>query len=287
MRIISFIPTIDFTKYGLRKITAKQFTLTLPVQPKVGSKPSKKKKEQVQPVPPQIEGGEEEDAKSEVSEVSNSSAKTRPRKGQKQQKADIVDDNNSVTFQQDTTDDVKYFCSKCTYKNDNVNMFLRHWSDVHKKSVYACHIDPCMKWYQTSAGLCQHVHGHHAAVLMCEHCGLICLDPFLLQDHEKKHDNASFVCNGCNKSFTRNDDKNRHYKYRCTANPNRFTKCKHCMKAHVFPDVPGAEVGLMSHLAEKHGMKGTYLCVHCHGLFTTQKIIDNHQKKCKKNHPEI
>ena len=33
-------------------------------------------------------------------------------------------------------------------------------------------------------------------------------------------------------------------------------KCKHCIRAHDFPDVPGAEAGLMTHLAEKHGMKG-------------------------------
>ena len=277
----------------MRKITAKQFTQTLPAQLKVGSKPSKKKKEQVQPVPPPIEGGEEdeteeeEDNKSQVSEASNSSTKTRPRKGSKQQKANVVDDNNSRTSQSENTDNIKYFCSKCTYTNDNVNKFLRHWLDVHKKTVYACRIDPCTKWYQTSAGLRQHVHAHHAAALTCEHCGLICLDPFLLQDHEKKHDSASFICNGCNKSFTRNDDKNCHYKYRCTANPNRFTKCKHCIKDHVFPDVAGAEAGLMSHLSEKHGMRGAYLCINCHGLFTTQKIIDNHQKKCKKKHPEI
>ena len=43
----------------------------------------------------------------------------------------------------------------------------------------------------------------------------------------------------------------------------------------------------MTHLAEKHSMKGQYLCVNCHSLFTMQKIIDTHQKKCKKNHPEI
>ena len=292
MLLISFIPAIDFTQYGLRKITARQFILTLPAQLKVDSKPLKKKKEQVQPVPLQIEGGEEEeedeeDTKSQVSEVSNSSAKTRQRKGTKQQKGNVVDDKNSVTSQPESTDDVKYFCSKCAYKNDNVNKFLRHWSDVHQKTVFACRIDPCTKWYQMSAGLRQHVHGHHASVLTCEHCGLICLNPFLLQDHEKKHDNSSFVCIGCNKSFTRNDDKNRHYKYRCTANPNRFTKCKHCLRDKVFPDVLGAEVGLMSHLAEKHGMKGTYLCINCHGLFTTPKNIDTHQKKCKKNHPDL
>ena len=167
MWIISFIPTIDFTAYGLRKITAKQFTQTLPGQLKVGSKPSKKKKEQVEPVPPQIERGEEEDeeeeedTKSQVSEASNSSAKTRPCKGSKQQKADVVDDNNSVTSQPESRDNIKYFCSKCIYTNPNVNKFLQHWSDVHKKTVYACRIDPCMKWYQTSAGLRQHVHAHH------------------------------------------------------------------------------------------------------------------------------
>ena len=96
----------------------------------------------------------------------------------------------------------QYYCSKCSYKIDEVTKFECHWADVHKK-IYVCHIDPCTKWYQTSAGLRQHVHGHHAAVLTSEHCGVICLDPFLLKDHMAKHDNANFVCSGCEKDFRR------------------------------------------------------------------------------------
>ena len=273
----------DFTNYGLRRVTAKQFTQTLPGQTKVVTKKPENKK--LPPQPP-IEDDEEDDNNSQISDASNSSPKTRQHKGQKTQNKDSVDKKNSVTSQQDVTDDFRYYCSKCSYKIDEVTKFECHWADVHKK-IYVCRIDPCTKWYQTSAGLRQHVYGHHAAVLTCEHCGVICLDPFLLKDHMAKHDNANFVCSRCEKDFTCNDDKNRHYKYRCPANPNRFTKCKHCIRAHDFPDVPGAEADLMTHLAEKHGMKGQYLCVNCHSLFTMQKIIDTHQKKCKKNHSEI
>ena len=147
----------DFTKYGLRRVTAKQFTQTLPGQTKVVTKKPKNKK--LPPQPP-IEDDEEDDNNSQISEAPNSSAKTRQRKGQKTQNKDSVDENNSVMSQEDVTDDFRYYCSKCSYKIDEVTKFERHWADVHKK-IYVCRIDPCTKWYQTSAGLRQHVHGHH------------------------------------------------------------------------------------------------------------------------------
>ena len=59
-------------------------------------------------------------------------------------------------------------------------------------------------------------------------------------------------------------------------------KCKHCIKAHDFPDVPGAEAGLMTHLAEKHGMKGQYLCVNCHSLLRRKKLSIHIKKNVRK-----
>ena len=110
----------DFTNYGLRRVTAKQFTQTLPRQTKVVTKNPKNKK--LPPQPP-IEDDEEDDNNSQISKASNSSAKTRQRKGQKTQNNDSVDENNFVTSEQDVTDDFMYYCSKCSYKIDEVTKF--------------------------------------------------------------------------------------------------------------------------------------------------------------------
>ena len=184
----------------------------------------------------------------------------------------------SIGDTEQETDTIKYFCSKCMFTCVDVNLFVRHWSDINKKNVFVCCVYPCIKWYQTSAGLRQHVKGHHSDVLTCEDCGLVCLSPLQLSAHIDTHANAKYVCSACDKDFTRSDDKNKHFKYRCPKNPNRVMRCKHCIKAGVDPDVSGSEPGLMTHLQSVHKLKGVYLCSYCHNLFPTSQKIEVHQK---------
>ena len=96
-----------------------------------------------------------------------------------------------------------------------------------------------------------------------------------------------YVCSACDKDFTRSNDKNKHFKYRCPKNPNRVMRCKHCIKAGADPDVPGSEPRLMTHLQSMHKLKGVYLCSYWHKLFPTSQKIEVHQKKCNRNHPDI
>ena len=116
--------------------------------------------------------------------------------------------DGSIGDTKQETDTIKYFCSKCVYTCVDVDYFVRHWSDIHKKNVFVCHVNPCIKWYQTSAGLRQHVKGHHSDVLTCDNCRLVCLSPLQLSVHIDTHANAKYVCSACDKDFTRSDDKN-------------------------------------------------------------------------------
>ena len=54
----------------------------------------------------------------------------------------------SISDTEQETDTIKYFCSKCVFTCVDVNLFVRHWSDIHKKNVFVCHVYPCIKWYQ-------------------------------------------------------------------------------------------------------------------------------------------
>ena len=67
--------------------------------------------------------------------------------------------------------------------------------------------------------------------------------------------------------YTRRNDKDRHYLRHCPENPNRIIVCKHCVNDGKDGDVPGAEPGLMCHLAEVHNQQGEYLCSHCQTVF--------------------
>ena len=178
-----------------------------------------------------------------------------------------------------------YRCKKCFYSSDNIDIFWRHYSDVHKKQIFVCRVEPCVRWFESSQGLRGHVKKFHEKELTCEHCGLVNLTPVQLNAHLDTHVNANFTCNGCHKDFTRKDDSNRHWKYSCTKNPDRVTRCKHCIKVGVDPEVAGAEPGMLNHLQTVHKQKGVYLCTFCHNLFKSHQKITTHSQKCTKTHP--
>ena len=99
----------------------------------------------------------------------------------------------------------------------------------------------------------------------------------------KKHNSkSSIMCEACSKTFTRVNDKVKHFNYRCPQNPNRFIKCKNCNI-----DIRGAEEGLATHLREVHDETGIFICLFCHRLFATEKKLDCHNETCTKKNPQI
>ena len=180
-----------------------------------------------------------------------------------------------------------YRCKKCIYSIDDIHIFWHHYADVHKKQIYVCRVQPCVKWFEFSQGLRGHVKNFHKKDLTCEHCGLVNLTPVQLNIHYDTHVNANFTCNGCQKDFTCKDDSNRHWKYSCTKNPDRVTRCKHCIQVGIDPEIPGAEPGMLNHLQSVHKQKGVYLCMFRHNLFKTNQQITAHSQKCTKTHPVV
>ena len=112
-----------------------------------------------------------------------------------------------------------------------------------------------------------HCKSRHFAELCCSTCGTVCLSPAAYTIHMEKHNSkSSIMCKDFSKTFTRVNDKVKHFNYRCRWNPNRFIKCKNCNI-----DIRGAEEGLATHLREVHDETGIFICLFCHRLFATEK----------------
>ena len=180
-----------------------------------------------------------------------------------------------------------YQLQKCMYTIDDIDLFWHHYNDVHQKTIYVCRVTPCLKWFQSSQGLRGHVKNLHKKELTCEHCGLVNLTPVQLNIHYDSHVNTNFTCNGCQKNFTCKDDSNHHWKSSCLQNPDKVTRCKHCIHMNVDPEVAGVKTGLLNHLQLVHEQKGVFLCTFCHNLFRSNNEITAHSQKCTKTHPMI
>ena len=181
-----------------------------------------------------------------------------------------------------------YYCTYCDFCTNETKEFLDHSLIQHRKTMYMCWTEDCVKFYETQNGLRLHCKQKHENVLKCLVCGLICLSPDLLEKHQKAHTVVkNFNCSKCEKKFSSAYDKNRHWKYNCPQNPSRVIKCKQCIAQGIDnPDVEGAEPGLLTHLSQIHGFEGRYLCLFCHKLFATVKKLMNHNKTCSRNHPD-
>ena len=180
-----------------------------------------------------------------------------------------------------------YACNYCVYKCMSEHDFTEHNMIMHKKNIFCCVTEECIKHFESQNGLRMHCKKFHADLLTCMTCNLVCLSLALLDQHrETSHNVKHFLCQDCNRHFTRADDAKRHCKNNCPNNPNHVIKCKHCINQGVNPDVVGAERGLLNHLIGDHGMSGDLLCIFCHRVFDEQKKIDSHHKKCTKNRPE-
>ena len=140
-----------------------------------------------------------------------------------------------------------------------------------------------VKHFESQNGLRMHCKKFHAEQLSCSTCKLVCFSSALLDQHrETAHNVKCFLCQDCNRPFTRPDDVKRHHRNNCPKNPNRVIKCKHCINQGVNPDVEGAERGLMNHLIGDHGMYGDLLCIFCHRVWCRKKTQQSSPKMFKK-----
>ena len=181
-----------------------------------------------------------------------------------------------------------FTCKTCKENYPNCDKIQEHCFVMHSDKVHVCSIEKCFKYFKSSTGLRNHCRDNHSDVLKCDMCSKICTSYSNLNSHkDAAHISAKFKCKHCHQGCSRDSDMKRHWNYTCPENPNRYMRCKQCIKKGVVdPDVEGAEPGLINHLTSKHAMTGAYLCIYCHTLFQKQETIDKHQKRCSKTRPK-
>ena len=178
-------------------------------------------------------------------------------------------------------------CKKCQYKGNSKEQFVQHVRDRHQKTLYGCEIFGCLKTFESLNGFRMHCKNYHRQQLSCDLCGYVSVTNLAKEEHLESHTKKTFVCQACGKTYTRGNDKDRHYLRRCPENPNRLVVCKHCVNDGKDGDVPGAEPGLMCHLAQEHNQQGEYLCTFCHTLFSSESRLEKHNLKCTKKNPAL
>ena len=88
----------------------------------------------------------------------------------------------------------------------------------------------CIKTYSTQNGLRTHCRTIHGDELTCSICKTLSLSLQALEEHKKGHDTGKHQCQGCHRAFTRSNDHFKHWRYSCPNNPNKYHKCKHCVR---------------------------------------------------------
>ena len=175
----------------------------------------------------------------------------------------------------------RFLCDHCGFGTDIPSSLTNHYDTTHKEVVYVCEICVHSKKYSSQNGLRNHVKTVHLDKLSCQTCGKVFLYLDLVHEHRKQHtQKGSISCSLCFKTFTRVNDRDKHFRYRCPKNPNRVIICKHCAM-----EVEGCEQGLAKHLSKVHSLAGIFLCLFCHYLFATERKLDKHNEKCTKRNP--
>ena len=181
-----------------------------------------------------------------------------------------------------------YECKVCNWRNDDGDKFVDHCLITHSTRMSICRIPGCTKSYSSQNGLRNHCKTVHGEVLQCDVCKVVSLSPESVAAHKASH-TSKHQCDGCKKSFTRSNDRDKHWRYTCPKNPERYIKCKHCLHAsggdEKKAEVPGAEAGLMNHLIDFHKLQGEHLCAYCHRLLSSLKKLTTHNEKCTKTNP--
>ena len=125
-------------------------------------------------------------------------------------------------------------------------------------------------------GHCKHLHSKYLSCSLCNH---VAISTSALQDHERNHSEKKFHCEVCSQGFSSRYDTRRHFE-RCPKNPDRIISCKQCTSVGAHVDVPGGLNGIITHCIQEHGLKGDWLCINCHRLYTSERRLQNHFSKC-------
>ena len=185
--------------------------------------------------------------------------------------------------------DFIYCCKFCNGGTNNAHEYIMHVEKMHGKILYKCEVFGCIKTFPSTNGLRQHVKGNHASQLKCDICNYVCMMPASKDSHMEGHSKRLYICEGCAKTFTRENDKQRHWNYTCTENPKRIMRCKHCIANGKEDEceVPGAEPGIMCHLEKVHNMSGSCFYLFCHTLFRSESNLKSHNQKCTERNPKV
>ena len=171
-------------------------------------------------------------------------------------------------------------CTHCYYTNRNWEQFENHMNIGHKVSpLFACTMPGCWTYYQSKNGLKGHCKCLHSKYLSCSLCNHVAISTSALQDHECNHSEKKFHCEACSQGFSSRYDTKRHFE-KCPKNPERITLCKQCTAVGAHVDVAGGVNGLINHCIQEHALKGDWLCVNCHRLYTSESHLQYHATRC-------
>ena len=167
-------------------------------------------------------------------------------------------------------------CSHCYYASRNWKQFERHMNVGHKLApLFPCTIPSCWTYYQSKNGLKGHCRHLHSNLLSCSLCNHVAVGTTAIQEHEHNHSEKKFPCDACNQGFSSRYDMRRHFE-KCPKNPECKISCKQCTSVGAHVEVSGGISGIIMHCIKEHGLKGDWLCTHCHRLYTSECHLENH-----------
>ena len=200
----------------------------------------------------------------------------------------------------------RFKCSVCRITFIAEHALRNHISAQHstaEKRSFAC--DLCDKVYHEKGSLTRHVKRKHNEVgkpeiHKCAKCDRIFKTKTALVSHEKIHNDRSFVCEICDKTFPLQENLWSHYQISHAFEEDaedrnqEIIKCKLCGKActveslkdHIITCL-GIEIGLTSsndvqikqEKEEDHGEDDTgtyYACYTCGAMFTSEVSLNRH-----------
>ena len=167
-------------------------------------------------------------------------------------------------------------CSHCYYARGNWEQFEQHMNVGHKlASLFPCTIPSCWTYYQSKNGIKGHSRHLHSDLLSCSLCNHVAVGTTALQEHEHNHSEKKLPCDACNQGFSSCYDMRRHFE-KCPKNPECKISCKQCTSVGAHVEVSGGISGIIMHCIQEHGLKGDWLCTHCHRLYTSECHLENH-----------
>ena len=161
-------------------------------------------------------------------------------------------------------------CTTIFSSEDNLD---KHILKEHSDVKYKCKVHGCRYLFTTHRGFTNHLKKHSGVTLQnCDFCSKIFSTVEEKLEHKSNHDVSLYLCccEFCQKYWKRSCDLQKHFNWACVLNPQCILVCFYCGRK-----VQGTPQ-FISHLQEKHGMKGNHPCFKCQILFHDIEDLDNH-----------